>query len=88
MGYQITTPEVAYWVPNCFWAIPHPFGVTPEVCALLGIAELVLCPLKVWQLHRSRPLAMGPSQAGDHDPGPCLVKLLNFRGVQHRPGNT
>ena len=29
-----------------------------------------------------------PSQAGDHDPGPCLVKLLNFRGVQHRPGDT
>ena len=63
MGYQITTPEVAYWVPNCFWAIPHPFGVSPEVCVLLGIAKPVLCPLKVWQLHRSRPGPMGPSQA-------------------------
>ena len=62
-GYQITTPEVAYWVPNCFWTIPHPFGVSPDVCVLLGIAKPVLCPLKVWQLHRSRPWAiMGPSQ--------------------------
>ena len=63
MGYQITTPEVAYWVPNCFWAIPHPFGVSPEVCALLGIAEPVLCPLKVWQLHQSRPQGHGPQPA-------------------------
>ena len=62
-GYQITTPKVAYWVPNCFWTIPHPLGVSPDVCALLGIAMPVLCPLKVWQLHRSRPWAiMDPSQ--------------------------
>ena len=29
-----------------------------------------------------------PQLASAHDPGPCLVKLPDFRGVQHRLGDT
>ena len=59
MGYQIIIPKVASWVPNCSWAIPHPWGVSPDVCTLLGVTEPVLYPPKVWQFDKARPRVMG-----------------------------